>query len=187
MGLKIDIKEREFKGVFELISIPYKDDRGYLLRLSEYEAFKKAGLNTCWAQETFSYIKKKYTIKGLHVSLPPSLEGKTITTINGKAMWVIVDLRKKSETFGQWDSVILSKENHKTLYVPKGFAHGVCTLTNNCDMFFRSDAPYQSGTGINWNDKELNINWPAKNPSVILERDSFYPSFNDFKEKYGGF
>lgn len=183
------IQERKLRGIFEIISSPHTDERGYMARLFDDEIFKKAGLNTYWAQESCSYTKNKYTIRGLHASLPPSSEGKTITAISGKVLWVVVDVRKNSKTFGQWDSMILSEELHNTLYAQRGFAHGCLSLTDNCNLLLRADNYFSDkhGTGIIWNDKDLNIDWQLNDiVPIISERDRQYQPFSKFKEKYGG-
>ncbi len=183
------IIERKLKGIFEITSSPHIDERGYLVRLSDDEIFKNAGLNTKWVQESCSYTNKKYTIRGLHVSLPPSLEGKTITAIKGKVMWVVLDVRKDSETFGQWDSIILSEELNNTLCAQSGFAHGCLSLKDNCYLLLRADSYFseEHGTGIAWNDKNLNIDWKLNGiVPIISERDKQYQTFSKFKERYGG-
>ncbi len=185
----MEIQERKLKGIFEIIPSPYTDERGHMARLLDNEIFEKAGLNIKWVQESCSYTKKRHTIRGLHVSLPPSLEGKTITAISGKVLWVVVDIRKSSKTFGQWDSIILSNELVNTLYASRGFAHGCLSLTDNCNLLLRADSYFSDkhGTGIIWNDKELSIDWPLNGASpIISERDSRHQSFSEFKKKYGG-
>ena len=183
------IIERKLKGIFEITPYPHIDERGYMVRLFDDKIFKNAGLNTKWVQESRSHTKKKYTIRGLHVSLPPSLEGKTITAIRGKVLWVVLDVRKNSKTFGQWDSIILSEELNNTLYAQRGFAHGCLSLSDNCDLLLRADNYFSDkrATGIVWNDKDLNINWKLNGiDPIISERDNQHQTFSKFKEKYGG-
>ncbi len=102
-------------------------------------------------------------------------------------MDVFVDLRFRSPTFGEWNSVELSKNNHKLLYIPRGFAHGFCTLTDNCDIHYKVDNLYtpESEDGIIWDDSNLNISWPVQAPS-ISHKDSKLPTFNHFVKKYQG-
>ncbi len=184
------IQERNLKGIFEIIAPPFTDHRGYMARLFDDKIFADAGLNIKWVQESRSHTVKKNTVRGLHVSLPPSLEGKTITAIKGKVLWVVVDMRKGSETFEKWDSIVLSDELNNTLYAQRGFAHGCLSLTDNCDLLLRADNYFSDkhGTGIVWNDKELNIDWRVDDalPVIVSERDSQHPTFKEFKEKYGG-
>ena len=183
----MQIIKRKIKGLFEVIPSPNKDNRGFFMRTYDEAIFKEAGLNTKWIQESISHTEKKHTVRGLHVSLPPSLEGKTITAIKGMVLWVVVDVRKDSPTFGQWDSIVLSEEKCNTLYAESGFAHGCISLTDNCDLFLRADNVYHHGTGILWNDNELNIDWKLGDEEpIISERDKVYDTFKEFKDKHGG-
>lgn len=182
------IKKKRFDGFIEIIPEPYKDERGFLTRLYDEKIFKSFGLNTKWVQESHHHTYKKYTLRGLHVQLPPFSEGKLLRVIKGKLLWVVIDLRKNSKTFGQWDSVILSDEVKNSIYIKRGFGHGCVSLTDNVDLVIKSDNYFSSkhGVGIIWNDKELNINWQlGKNLPLISERDKNYLTFKEFKKKYG--
>ncbi len=182
------LTEKKLKGVFEVSMVPFIDNRGFLVRTFDHEVFEKFKINSKWVQESFSHTKKKYTLRGLHVSLPPFGEGKLITCIRGEMLWVVVDLRKDSETFGQWDSLRLSDNSMKGLYVQCGFAHGCISLSDNCDLVIKSDNYFSKdhGAGIVWNDKELKIDWQVKDITPFMsERDSQYQTFEEFKRKYG--
>lgn len=183
------IEPRRLKGIFEITPSPHLDARGYMVRLFDSEIFRQAGLETTWVQESRSHTRWKHTLRGLHVSLPPVLEGKTITAIHGEVLWVVVDMRRGSETFGQWDAVVLSSERHNTLCAQRGFAHGCLSLTDECDLFLRADTSFseQHGTGILWNDEELGIDWGLDGVEpLVSERDRLYPTFKKFRERYGG-
>ena len=185
----MEITERKLKGVFEILRTPFIDNRGFLVRTVDCEAFEKAEINSKWVQESHSHTEKKYTLRGLHVSLPPFVEGKLITPIRGEMLWVAVDLRKNSETFGQWDSIVLSDSVYNSLYVQRGFAHGCMSLSDNCDLVIKSDNYFSEdhGTGIIWNDKELNIDWQIIDIIPFMsERDSQYQTFEEFRKSYGG-
>ena len=99
----------------------------------------------------------------------------------------MVDIRKNSATYGKWISVILSAENKKSLFIPRGFAHGFCTLTDNCDIIYKHDNYYNkdADSGILWNDNDLAIKWPINNP-IISERDKHLQTFKTFTELTGG-
>jgi dTDP-4-dehydrorhamnose 3,5-epimerase len=182
------INQRKLDGVYEIISYPINDERGSFSRLFDDQIASKASLNTQWNQESISFTIRKNTIRGLHASLPPSLEGKTITAIKGEIQWVVVDIRKKSSTFGEWDSIILSEQNHKTLYVQQGFAHGCLSLSDGCTLLLRADNFYSevNGTGIFWDDKDLGVEWELDGPPIISERDRQYRSFSQFRQEIGG-
>lgn len=183
------IEPTKLQGALQIIALPLPDARGFFKRLYDEKSFRRAGLNTVWAQESQSYTARRHTLRGLHVSLPPSLEGKTITAMRGAVLWVIVDLRRNSPTFGQWDRIELSADRHNTLYAPPGFGHGCLSLTDDCDLLLRADTAYseQHGTGIAWNDPELGIDWGMNGAEPFMsERDRNYPSFGAFKDAYGG-
>lgn len=177
------------EGLFRIEPQPSTDHRGSFSRLFDLEAFADFGLNTSWLQESRSYTARRHTIRGLHASLPPAVEGKTVTAIRGEVLWVSVDIRRGSNTFGQWESIRLSGKNYVTLYAAPGFAHGCLSLTNDCDLLLRADTRYseQHGTGIAWNDPELAIDWQISGMApIISDRDRSYRSFAHFRNTIGG-
>ena len=178
--------KRKIKGVYEIDLEPHKDKRGFFMRVYDENIFKEFGLHRDWVQENHSRSLQKGIIRGLHFQFPPYAETKLIRAIRGSIFDVFVDLRKNSLTFGQWDSIILSEDKFNCAYVPRGFAHGFCTLTPHCEVIYKADnyyAPEQEG-GIIWNDEELNINWPEENP-ILSEKDSNNPSLKEFINTYG--
>ena len=182
------IIKKKLSGIYEIISEPIIDNRGYLSRLFDENIASEFGLNIHWCQESISYTIKKNTIRGLHVSLPPSIEGKTITAISGVMQWVVVDLRKNSENFGNWDSIIISQQSQNTLFVERGFAHGCLSLSDDCTLLIRADNYFHPdhGTGVFWGDDDLGIDWALKGDPIISDRDHHYGSFKQFKEEIGG-
>ena len=128
-------------------------------------------------------FSKKNVIRGLHLQTRNS-QGKFVSVIKGKIFDVVVDLRKKSKTFGKSMSVILSENNSKSIFIPPGFAHGFCALSKENYIVY-SCTKYRdrrSEVGIRYNDKDLKINWPIKNP-IISEKDRNNFSFKEFKDK----
>ena len=168
----MEIKELNMKDVFAITLNPIKDERGFFMRTYDKKIFKEAGLNFNWVHENHSRTLKKGTIRGLHFQLPPYAETKLIRCLRGKILDVFVDLRKDSPTFGQWDSVELSEDNFKMALVPRGFAHGFCTLADNCEVVYKVDNYYspKHECGIIWNDKNLKIEWDIENPN-LSEKD----------------
>lgn len=181
------IKERKFKGVFEVQLEPHEDKRGFFMRVYDNKIFKNYGLDKNWVQENHSLSKEKSIIRGLHFQFPPHTETKLVRVVSGEIYDVILDLRKDSATFGKWDSIILSADNKKMLYIPRGFAHGMCTLTKNCGVLYKTDKYYapESEGFIKWDDPDLGIDWPVDNP-ILSEKDSRTKSFREFIETYGG-
>ncbi len=183
----MEIKKYKLKGVYEIILNPYLDERGFFMRTYDEKIFKEYGINNKWVQENHSLSKNKGIIRGLHFQFPPYSETKLIRCIRGAIMDVFVDLRKNSPTFGRWDSIVLSEENNKMVLLPRGFAHGFCTLTKDSEVLYKVDNYYtpEFESGIRWNDPDLNIKWPVEQP-ILSEKDKNNITFKDFTNKYGG-
>lgn len=181
------IKKKKIDGVFEINLKPHKDYRGFFMRTYDEKIFRDNGLHKGWVQESHSYSKEKNILRGLHFQFPPYTEAKLIRAVTGEIFTVVVDLRKGSPTFGKWESVIISENNNKMIYISRGFAMGMCTLTDNCTLLYKIDNYYvpESQGAIQWNDTDIGINWPIKNP-IISDRDLKATSFKEFVEKHGG-
>ncbi len=182
----MEIRELKLKGVYEIILNPKIDERGFFMRTYDEKIFNEIGLRKNWVQENHSKTLKINTIRGLHFQLPPFSETKLVRCIKGAIFDVFVDLRKDSETFGMWESIIISEENFNMVFIPKGFAHGFCTLTDNCEVIYKVDNFFSPDfeCGLLWNDEKLNINWPTTNP-ILSEKDKNNLKFQDFINKYG--
>lgn len=181
-------KEFKIKGVYEISLEPHIDHRGFFMRTYDEKIFKKHKIIDRWVQENHSFSKKKGIIRGLHFQHPPYSEAKIVRSVSGEMLLVFVDLRKNSKTFGKWDKITISIENKKMLYVPKGFALGMCTLTDKCSLLYKMGEYYtpEKQGAIKWNDPDIGIQWPIKTP-VISQRDKNAISYKEFREKYGGF
>jgi dTDP-4-dehydrorhamnose 3,5-epimerase len=177
----MEIKERKLKGVYELLLNPHVDARGFFMRTYDINVFLQAGLSCDWVQENQSRSLKRGTIRGLHIQLPPFTEAKLVRCIRGAILDVFVDLRQGSDTFGQFDSLELSNKNKKIIYIPKGFAHGYCTLTNTSEVLYKVDNFYskEHEVGLLWNDPDLDIHWPLTNP-IISDKDRDNITFKEF-------
>jgi dTDP-4-dehydrorhamnose 3,5-epimerase len=162
----MEIKERKLKGVFEITLQPYKDERGFFMRTFDKKIFEEEGLGREWVQENHSRSEKAGIIRGLHCQLYPYSETKLVRCIDGSILDVFVDLRAGSPTFGKWDSIKLSAANKKMIFIPRGFAHGYCTLTEISEVVYKVDNFYspEHEIGILWNDPDLAITWPGINP-----------------------
>lgn len=184
----MEFKELNIKGVFEIQLDPKVDDRGFFMRTYDKDIFRKNGLPTDWAQGNIAFTKNKGTIRGIHFLYPPYNESKLITMVGGKGFWTFVDIRKNSPTLGEWGSIIMSAEKKNMLFLPKGIANAVCTLTDDCQVLYHMDIAYNDSakSEIKWNDPELAIPWPIKKPSVLAERDKKAQSFKQFLKKSGG-
>jgi dTDP-4-dehydrorhamnose 3,5-epimerase len=168
----MEFKEQKIKGVYEIVCTPHLDDRGYFMRVYDKGLFEKYDLHREWIQENHSRSVMQGIIRGLHYQLEPYSEAKLIRCIRGSIFDVAVDVRFGSETFGQWIGIELSEEKRNILFIPRGFAHGFCTLTDISEVVYKVDNTYSRlhEQGIIWNDIALNICWPVENP-VLSEKD----------------
>ncbi len=171
----------KLKGTFEIKLKRIGDARGFFMRFYDREIFAAHGLQTVWEQESVSFNKEKNTVRGLHFQLPPVNETKIVRVARGAVFDVFVDLRKDSETYGEWDAIELSAENERAVYIPKGFAHGFKTLAENTSVEYKIDALYNSeaASGIRWNDADVAVDWNTENP-IVSARDAELPFFADF-------
>ncbi len=181
----MEIKERKLKGVFEIQLQPHVDERGFFMRTFDFSIFDEAGLNRNWVQENHSRSESKGIIRGLHFQFPPFAETKLVRCINGAVLDVFVDMREDSETFGQWDSIELSDGSKKMIFIPRGFAHGFCTLSDESEVIYKVDNFYskENEAGLLWNDKDLNIGWPLKYP-ILSKKDKMNMTLKEFIEQH---
>lgn len=182
------VKELKIKGVFEIKLAPNVDSRGFFMRTYDERIFKKFRLNIKWVQESHSLSKKRLTVRGIHFQHPPFVETKLIRAIEGKVLFAIVDLRLNSKTFGKWVQIVVSSQKKNMIYIPKGCAPCMCTLTENSQILYKMDQFFtpESYDNIKWDDPDLAIKWPIKTPADISERDVNAQSFEEFVKKYGG-
>jgi len=175
-------------GCFEIRLDPHGDERGYFMRTFDRNLFREHGLVTDWVQENQSLTIRKWTIRGLHFQRPPHTETKLVRSIYGVALDVFVDLRKGSPTFGRWDAVELSAEKFNLAYIPWGFAHGFCSLTEQTIIGYHVDACYAPDAegGLRWNDPALNICWPPVAP-LVSPKDNALPLLRDFDSPFNFF
>jgi len=172
--------ETKLKGAFIIEIKKIEDERGFFGRSYCQTEFKEHGLNTNVVQANVSYNKKKGTLRGLHMQLPPYDETKLVRCTKGSLYDVIVDLRKDSPTFKQWIGVELTADNYRMLYVPEGFAHSFITLEDETEATYQVTQFYTAGAerGFRWNDPAFNIQWPIE-PVIISEKDRSHSLFTE--------
>jgi dTDP-4-dehydrorhamnose 3,5-epimerase len=153
-----------------------EDSRGFLSRFFCADEFHGIGLKSDISQINHTLTRHKGALRGLHFQYSPHAETKIVSCLNGEVFDVAVDLRKDSPTFLQWHGVILSKENQRSFFIPKGFAHGFQTLTEDCELIYLHTAQYVKDAegALNALDSKLNIKWPLP-ISDLSERDSNHP------------
>ena len=159
-----------------------EDDRGFLARTYCDQEFGAHGLNTRWPQCNLTQTKQRGMIRGMHFQSEPKPEIKLIRCAAGAIFDVLVDVRRDSRTFGQWEGFELTAGNHRMLYVPGGFAHGFQCLADHSEVFYQMSEFYQPelARGLRWNDPQVGIRWPLANP-VLSERDRHLPLLADLK------
>lgn len=155
------------------------DDRGFFARLFCSREFADMGLENRFVQINSSISAQEGTLRGFHYQLAPYQEDKVVKCIQGALYDVILDLRPESDTFGQHFGVILSGENRKMLFVPKGFAHAILTLEPNTEIFYLVSQYYspQHERIIRWNDPKFQVEWPIQ-PTIISPKDMNQADFD---------
>ena len=165
-------KETKLKGLYIIEPEIHFDDRGYFARIFCKQELSKTGIDFNIVQVNRSLNKKQGIIRGMHFQKPPKAEDKIIQCVKGKIYDVAIDLRQDSPTYGEWVAEKLSEENKKMFLIPKGFAHGFQTLTDNCEILYFMSEFYspQYESGVRWDDPFFNIKWPIKDP-ILSEKD----------------
>lgn len=171
--------ETPLQGAFTIDLQPFGDERGFFSRLFCAKEFAEHGIDPTVVQANDSRSALKGTLRGLHYQLAPMEETKLVRCINGSVFDVIVDIRPSSPTFKQWFGAELSATNRRMMFVPKGFAHGFLTLTDDAEVIYLVSQYYSKELerGLRWNDPAFNIHWPIT-PIVVSERDSSHPDFD---------
>lgn len=177
------IERLKIPGSVEVAFQARGDERGYFMRTYDKAIFAEHGLPTGWVQMNESLSANVGTIRGLHFQRPPHTEAKLVRCTQGALLDVFVDLRKGSPTYGQWDSVELRADRHNAVLVPRGCAHGFCSLEPNSTVNYMVDNFYTPAAeeGVRWNDPALAISWPLRGEPTISAKDAAWPLFKDVR------
>ena len=157
----------------------FGDARGYFFESFSQREFEEKVRKINFVQDNES-MSSYGVMRGLHFQTPPFTQSKLVRCVKGKVLDVAVDIRKGSPTYLQWAAVELSGENKRQLLIPRGFAHGFATLTDNVEFLYKADnwyAPASEGS-ILWSDPEIGVKWNVKDP-IIAEKDANAPLFRD--------
>ena len=170
--------ETELKGSYIIELEKLEDERGFFTRIWDKKKMQDKGLYSDLVQMSFSFTKKKGTLRGMHFQKKPFEETKLVRCTRGKIFDVIIDLRPESNTYKKWIGVELKSDDLKILYIPEGFAHGFQTLEDDTEVFYQMSNWFspEHVRGIRWNDKEFDIKWPIK-CSIISKKDTTYEDF----------
>lgn len=174
-------KEAPLKGLIIIEPAVFKDNRGYFYEGFQQQRYAQLGIPPL-IQDNMSR-SKQHVIRGLHYQLP-NAQGKLVGVTKGSVWDVVVDIRSSSPTFGQWFGITLSDDNLIQMYIPPGFAHGFCVLSDSADFYYKCTEYYhpKSEHGIAWNDSTLNIPWPVQTP-ILSPKDEVYPSLQELSHE----
>ena len=174
----MEILTTEFPGLILIKPKIFGDARGYFYELWNKERYENAGITENFVQDNVSFSSRG-VLRGLHYQKPYT-QGKLVSVLMGEVWDVVVDLRRSSPTFGKWQGFSLTGKRKEQLYVPRGFAHGFCVLSETALFQYKCTDKYspESEHGIIWSDKTLNIPWPVQNP-IISPKDIKHPNFKD--------
>lgn len=174
------VQSTSLDGVYLLEPTVYEDDRGFFMESYNEKVLAEYGITCQFVQDNHSLSRKTGTLRGMHYQLEPYAQTKLVRVIRGSIFDVVVDLRPNSKTYGRWEGFELSAGNKRQLLVPRGFAHGFCTLEPNTEVLYKVDQYYSQphDRGIRWDDPEIGIIWPVESP-ILSGKDRQHPFLRD--------
>jgi dTDP-4-dehydrorhamnose 3,5-epimerase len=179
----MEVIATDIPGVLLLKPRYFNDARGYFVETYNLRAARAAGLTADFVQDNQAFSHKRGTVRALHFQVPPRAQAKLVRVLRGSIYDVAVDLRVGSPTYGRWTAATLTAEHGEQVFVPRGFAHGYCTLEADTEVAYKVDdyyAPDCEG-GLIWNDPTLAIDWPvAASEAMLSDKDLKLPQFADF-------
>ncbi|TFU93469.1 dTDP-4-dehydrorhamnose 3,5-epimerase [Granulicatella sp. WM01] len=187
---KIKKIETTLKDAYIIEPTVFGDHRGFFTESYAKADFQDIGLTYDFIQDNHSFSAQAGVVRGLHFQIGQKAQTKLVRVATGALLDVIVDLRKGSPTYGKWEAFILSESNHRQLLVPKGFAHGFMTLTDNVHFLYKCDGYYapEADSGITFKDDTLQINWPLDiTKAVTSEKDANQQSFLEYDKRKDAF
>lgn len=183
MSLRFDFLETPITDLWRIGRKPVEDQRGYLSRIFCEEEFNKIGFDRSVAQINHTLTRKKGSVRGMHFQYPPHAESKLVTCIKGEILDVAIDIRKDSATFLKWHAEVLSDNNHASLLIPEGFAHGFQTLVDDCELLYVHSKSYfpEAEGALNAFDQAFSIEWPLE-VTEMSARDRSHPFLTELFE-----
>lgn len=179
------VEETKLKDCFIIRDTVFEDPRGYFFESFNQQRFASLiGLNVSFVQDNQSKSTRG-VLRGIHFQQGEHTQAKLVRVLKGRVLDVAVDLRKDSRTFGQWEAVELTGDNHVQFFVPRGFGHGFVVLSDTATFFYKCDNFYNKASegGIIYNDPDLNIDWQIKEEEVLLsDKDKILPTFKEIKD-----
>lgn len=182
----MNVIETYIPGVKVIEPKVFGDHRGWFMETYSDAKFEEAGINNKFVQDNQSFSATKGTLRGLHYQLNPKAQTKLVRCTKGAIFDVAVDIRKGSPTFGKWFGLELTAENKKQLLIPKGFAHGFMTLTDDVEVQYKVDELYapECDRGIIWNDPSIGIEWPMDIAPVLSGKDEKAPLLKEAENNF---
>lgn len=180
--MKLDVIPLLLSGVRLIRAKRHLDPRGYFAETYVRRDFALAGIGQEFIQDNQSGSSARGTVRGLHFQIPPFAQAKLVRVLRGRILDVVVDLRRSSPSYGRHLSIELGADTGDNLYVPKGFAHGFCTLVADTEVLYKVDAVYSAehDRGVNWADPALGIAWPVSEADAVLSaKDAALPPLRD--------
>ena len=177
----MNLIKTKLDGLVVLKPTVFKDNRGYFMESYNQKNINKFLGNVNFVQDNESESSRG-VLRGLHFQKPPYTQAKLVRCLKGSVLDVVLDLRKDSKTYGIFETISLTEENKKQLFIPKGFAHGFIVLSKSAIFSYKVDNYYNpdSETGVLWSDLDLNIDWKInKNEIIVSEKDKNLPTFNE--------
>jgi dTDP-4-dehydrorhamnose 3,5-epimerase len=181
------VKATNIPGVLLLKPRYLNDARGYFVETYNERAARDAGLTAEFVQDNQALSNRRGTVRALHFQVPPKAQAKLVRVLRGSIYDVALDLRAGSPTYGRWIAATLTAERGEQIFVPRGFAHGYCTLENDTEVAYKVDDYYapECERGFIWNDPTLAIGWPVLPANAVLsEKDRQLPRFADFASPF---
>ena len=178
------VTETKLKGVYVVEPQVFGDARGWFMESWSKRKLEEAGLKVEFLQDNQSYSSQKGILRGLHYQQNPMCQAKMVRCTRGKIFDVAVDIRQGSPQYAQWVGVELSAENKKQLFIPRGFAHGFITLTDDVEVQYKADNYYapECDGNVRWDDPEIGIEWPIQ-PVILSDKDEKAPTLAERMEK----
>jgi dTDP-4-dehydrorhamnose 3,5-epimerase len=184
---KFTVTPLDIEDVLLIIPRRFGDERGYVAETYRADAFRAFGIAAQFVQENQSFSARAGTVRGLHFQSPAAAQAKLVRALRGALFDVAVDLRRGSPTFGRWCGARLTASEGEQIFIPRGFAHGFCTLEPDTEIAYKIDTYYapECEGGVVWNDPQLGIPWPvAPAEAIVSERDRKLPRLSELDSPF---
>jgi len=174
----VRFEKTKLEGLLIIENDTFEDERGYLVKLLDEKYLLEHKIPFHFTQVKYTYTRKRGTIRGIHMQKAPYEEDKVVLCLRGKIFDVALDVRHGSKTYGKWFGMEFSDRERKGFFIPKGFAHGYQSLTDDTEVLYllSGEFSYQHNTGFRWDDPHFAIKWPQR-PTVIASKDRKWPLF----------